>query len=224
MDGRDKPGHDGWIMRLTGKVKFWFVLNFAFEALNAAILFEEESMRKLSTVAGAMILAIAFYFTLYWGVDALRMLTSPTYGLEEVWRSQFVFEIGRLFGLAPLSLIKLAAFFATLKLAVAGICAAHIFDRFRSLRGGKVNTEIFEAGLMLVVLISIVSVGPAIWSHNAELVREQTIQLTLAGLAAGLGIFERRYGRQAAASGPVGRAVPRRTVPQGATWFSPFRR
>jgi len=51
-----------------------------------------------------MILAIAFYFTLFWGFDALRMLTSPTYGLEEVWRSQFVFEIGRLFGLAPLGI------------------------------------------------------------------------------------------------------------------------
>ena len=98
-------------------------------------------MRKLSTVAVAIILAIAFYFTLYWGFDALRMLTSPTYGLDEVWRSQFVFEIGSLFGLAPLGLIKLAAFFATLKLAVAGICAAHILDRFRSLRGGKANTR-----------------------------------------------------------------------------------
>jgi hypothetical protein len=211
-------------MRLTGKVKFWFVLNFAFEALNAAILSEEESMRKLSTLAVAMILAIAFYFTLYWGFDALRMLTSPTYGLEEVWRSQFVFEIGRLFGLAPLGLIKLAAFFATLKLAVAGICAVHIFDRFRSLRGGKANGEIFEAGLMLVVLISIASVGPAIWSHNADLVREQTIQLMLAGVAAGLGILERRYEREAEASTPVDLAAPRIAVPEGATRFSPFRR
>ena len=34
-----------------------------------------------------------------------------------------VFGIGRLFGLGPIGLIKLAAFFATLKLAVAGICA-----------------------------------------------------------------------------------------------------
>ena len=65
------------------------------------------------------------------------MLTSPTYGLEDVWRSQFVFAIGSLFGLGPIGLIKLAAFFAALKLAVAGICAVHIFDRFRGLAGGK---------------------------------------------------------------------------------------
>ena len=132
-------------------------------------------MRKLSAAAVAMILAIAFYFTLFWGFDALRMLTSPTYGLEDVWRSQFVFEVGRVVGLAPLGLIKLAAFFATLKLAVAAICAVHIADRFRALAGGKANSEILDAGLVLVMLITMASIGPAIWTHNAELVREQAI-------------------------------------------------
>jgi hypothetical protein len=181
-------------------------------------------MRKFSVVAVAVTLAIAFYFTLFWGFDALRMLTSPTYGLEEVWRSQFVFEIGRLFGLAPIGLIKLAAFFATLKLAVAAICAVYIIDRFRSLRGGSVNTEIFEAGLMLVVLISIASVGPAIWSHNADLVREQTIQLVLAGVAAGLGILERRNARANEAAAPVDLTARKGAVPDAANWFSPLRR
>ena len=130
-------------------------------------------MRKLSAAAVAMILAIALYFTLFWGFEALRMLTSPTYGLGDVWHSQFVFEIGRLFALSPIGLIRLAAFFAMLKLAVAAICAVHIGDRFRALAGGKAEPEILEAGLMLVVVISIASVGPAIWLHNADLVREQ---------------------------------------------------
>ena len=142
-------------------------------------------MRKLSGAAVAMIMAIALYFTLFWGFDALRMLTSPTYGLEDVWRSQFVFAIGRLFGLAPLGLIKLAAFFATLKLAVAGICAVHIFDRLRSLVGGKADTDILEAGLMLVVADQHRFGRPGDWSHNADLVREQAIQLMLAAVAAG---------------------------------------
>lgn len=176
-------------------------------------------MHRLTTASVAMIMAIAFYFVLFWGFEALRMLSSPTYGLEEVWRSQFVFEIGRLFGFSPLGLIKLAAFFAMLKLAVAGICAVHIADRFRMLAGGKAETEIFETGLMLVVLISIASVGPAIWSHNAYLVREQTIQLMLAGVAAGLGILERRYERAPEPAAPLELAA----TPRGAPWFSPFR-
>jgi hypothetical protein len=182
-------------------------------------------MRKLSAAAVAMILAIAFYFTLFWGLEALRMLTSPTYGLEDVWRSQFVFDVGRLFGLAPVGLIKLAAFFATLKLAVAGICAVHIADRFRALAGGKANSEILEAGLMLVVLITIASVGPAIWTHNADLVREQAITLLLVGVAAGLGILERSYQREAETNLLVDTSlIAGNTVaPRGAQWFSPLR-
>jgi hypothetical protein len=209
---------------LTSKVKNWFVLNFAFETPNAANLSKEESMRKFSVAAAAMILAIAFYFTLFWGFDALHMLTSPAYGLDEVWRSQFVFAIGRLFALTPIGLLKLAAFFATLKLAVAAICAVHIIDRLRNFASGKVNYEIFEAGLMLVVLISIASVGPAAWSHNADLVREQTIQLLLAAVAAGLGIAERRNARANATAVPADRTAPRGPVAESATRFSPLRR
>ena len=153
-------------------------------------------MRKLSSASVAMILAISLYFTLFWGFEALRMLTSPAYGLDDVWRSQYVFAIGSYFHLTPVGLIKLAAFFATLKLAVAAICAVHIADRFRSLARGKADNEILEAGLILVVAISIVSVGPAVWSQNAELVRESAVQLTLAALAAALCILERTYARK----------------------------
>jgi hypothetical protein len=60
------------------------------------------------------IVAIALYFALAWGYDGLRILTAPSYGLEDVWRSQFVFAIGRLFNLGPIGLIKLAAFFGAL--------------------------------------------------------------------------------------------------------------
>lgn len=177
-------------------------------------------MRKVSSATVAMILAIALYFTLFWGFDALRRLTSPTYGLEDVWRSQFVFGIGRVFGLGPMGLIQLAAFFGTLKLAVAGICAVHIVDRFRCLAGGKAASEVLEGGLILVVLVTIASVGPAVWAHNTDLVREQTLQLLLAGLASALCIVERSYGRPATADEPVAATA---TAPQGATWFSPWR-
>lgn len=177
-------------------------------------------MRKLSAAAVAMILAIALYFTLFWGFAALRMLTSPTYGLEDVWSSQFVFAVGRQFSLSPYGLIKLAAFFATLKLAVAAICAVHIADRFRAFAGGKAHSEVLEAGLMLVVLISIAAVGPAIWSQNADLVREQAFQLVLAAVAAGLCILERSYDN-ASVKPPTAAEAAATT---GANWYSPLRR
>jgi hypothetical protein len=177
-------------------------------------------MRKISGATVAMILGIALYFTLFWGFDALRMLTSPTYGLEDVWRSQFVFGIGRLFGLGPIGLIKLAAFFGTLKLAVAAICAVHIADRLRCLAGGKPASDVLEGGLILVVLITIASVGPAVSSHNAELVREHVIQLSLAALATALCIVERSYQQADTDAEPVAATIG---TPQNPTWFSPWR-
>jgi hypothetical protein len=187
--------------------------------LRVDVLFHEERMRKLSALALAVILAIALYFTLFWGVDALRILNSPTYGLDDVWRSQFIFVIGSLFGLGPTGLVKLAAFFGALKLAVAGTCALHILDRCRAFVGGKANSEILEGGLILVVMISIMSVGPAVWSQNAELVREGTFQLLLAAIATGLCLVERSYRRPAKAAVSTELAA----TPRRAPWFAPFR-
>jgi hypothetical protein len=140
----------------------------------------------------ALILAIAlYYFTLFWGFDALRVLTSPTYGLDDVWRSQVVFGLGRFIGLGPEGLIKLAEVFGALKLVVAGVCAVHVLDRFRALIAGSADPAILEGGMILVVVITVASVAPALWTGNADLVREQMIQLLLAGLAAALLIIER---------------------------------
>ncbi len=180
-------------------------------------------MRKASNATVAMILGVALYFTLFWGFEALRMLTSPTYGLEDVWRSQFIFGIGSLFGLGPIGLIKLAAFFGTLKLAVAAVCAVHIADRLRCLAGGRPESEVLEGGLILVVLITIASAGPAVWSQNVDLLREQVIQLSLAALATALCIVERSYQAKAdAAAGATVEPLPAASVPIGSP-FTPWR-
>jgi hypothetical protein len=173
-------------------------------------------VRKLSTATVAIIIAISLYFTLFWGYDAFRVLSSPSYGLDDAWRSQFIFGIGRFFSLGPIGLIKLAAFFATLKLAVACICAYHIVDRFRHMARGQADSGILEAGLILVVLISIASVGPAAWSQSTDLMREHAMQLVLAGLAAALCIYERTFSRK---DEPA--AVP--AAADNARWFSIWR-
>ena len=181
-------------------------------------------MRKASGAVVAMIVAIALYFTLFWGIDSFRVLVSPSYGLDDVWHSQFVFGVGRLMHLGPEGLIKLAAFFAVMKLAAAAVFAVHLVDRLRGmLHGDKPNPEILESGLVLVVLISIVSVAPALWSQNVPLVHEQTIELLLAGLAAALAIIERS---DDIVEEPVEHAVadePQIIAPKGATWFAPWR-
>ncbi len=180
-------------------------------------------MRKASGTVVAMIMAIALYFTLFWGIDAVRVMTSPSYGLGEL-NSQYIFGVGRMFHFGPEGLIKLAAFFAVMKLAAAAVFAVHLADRLRAIvRGGKPNPEIFEGGLILVVLISVISVAPALWSQNVPLVHEQTIELLLAGLAAALAIIERSHEEAGEPVEHETAAEPKIVAPPGATWFTPWR-
>ena len=190
-------------------------------------------MRKASGAVVVMILAIALYYTLFWGIDALRVLTSSSYGFDDVYGSQYVFGVGRLFRLGPEGLIRLAAFFAAMKLATAAVFAAHVADRLRCLVAGgskapspraRPNAEILEAGLILVVLLSIAAVVPALVSHNLAQAQQQTIELLLAGLAAALAIIERNDA--AVEDEPVEHETarePKIVAPPGATWFTPWR-
>ncbi|HWK98090.1 MAG TPA: hypothetical protein VNR39_21945 [Pseudolabrys sp.] len=173
-------------------------------------------MRKVSGASVAMVMAIAVYFTLFWGYEALRVLTSPTYGLDDVWRSQYVFGIGSYFKLQPMALMKLAAFFGALKLVVALTCAIHLVDRLRSVAGGKANGDVLEGGLILVVAISMAAAAPAVWTQNGELLREQVLNLLLAAVAVALCLVERNYTRRA-----VHPAIAA-ALPQGEA-FSPLR-
>jgi hypothetical protein len=176
-------------------------------------------MRAQSAIV-ALILAIAFYFALFWGFDALRILTSPMYGLDDVWRSQVVFGVGRYLGLGPDGLIRLAAGFGALKFVVAGACVVHILDRARAMIAGTADPGILEAGMMLVVAMTVVSVAPALWTQNADLVREHLVQLLLAGLAAALLIIERtRTPEPAAQTSEIEPAE----LPVNRVWFAPWR-
>ena len=174
-------------------------------------------MRRFSGAVVAMIFAIAFYFALFWGFDALRVFTSPAYGLEDVWRSQIIFGIGRFLDLGPTGLLQLAAFYGAIKLTVAAVCAIHIVDRFRSLIIGKANPEILEAAMLLVVIASIAGVAPALWMDNTDMIREHTINLLLAGLAAALCIIERFNAE------PREVDVTAEPAEQTSGWFTPWR-
>ena len=179
-------------------------------------------MRKASTLVVAMTTAIALYFTLFWGFEALQVLTSPSYGLDDAFSSQFIFGIGRMVHLGPTGLIKLAAFFGVLKLSAALVFAVHVGDRLRTTVQGEPNLEILEGGLVLVVLIGIAAVVPALWVRNSDLAQQETIQLLLAGLAAALMIIE-RGGDSASEVEPAADVEGKPVAQQGAAWFTPWR-
>lgn len=149
-------------------------------------------MHGTSRAMKGALMAIALYFAGRWGIDAIRVFASPNFGLDEVWRSQDVFTVGRLFGLTPPGLYELAAFLGAVKLVTAAAFALSIANRFAGPAGADTNAEIVEAALVLVVTVSIVATGPAAWAHNAGLLREHTLHLVLAALATALCIAEQR--------------------------------
>ena len=178
-------------------------------------------MRTSPAASTITILAISLYFTAAWGFDGLQALTSPNYGLDQVWRAQSVFSIGSLIGLGPLGLIKLAAFLGAVKLLAAVFCGLHILKRLRVIAGGTPDSEILEGALILVFALSVASATAATLSYNAELVGEQAVNLVLAAIAIALCMGERRRVEASEASElavAAGDALPSR-----ATWFSPWR-
>ena len=96
-------------------------------------------MRRLSYAIPCLIVAVAFYFAAAFGRDAVQILTSPVYGLDQTSFARAVHDLGGLADLGPRGLIRLAAFLGTIKLAVAVVFAIHVADRVRRLAGGTVN-------------------------------------------------------------------------------------
>lgn len=152
-------------------------------------------MRHLPSAIAAAVTAIAFYFALAWGFIALQALTSPAFGLEDVWHSQFIFGLGHFFHLTPLGMVKLAAFFAAVKLVAAGICAVHVIDRAR----GVPRTELLEGALILIAGVSLLSLTPAVWSQGGDVIGERVLQLGFALFAIALCTAERMLDRRAEA-------------------------
>jgi hypothetical protein len=175
-----------------------------------------------------MIVSIAVYFALTWGFDVWGIFTSNTFGLDDVWRSQSVFGVGRYLGLGPVGLIKLAAVFGAIKLTVVGVCILHILDRVRAIFGGEADPEILEAGLMLAISLGVIAIIPAVLHHNNGVVREHAVDLLLAGIAVALCLLERSRARGQAAVMPS-RALALAGLPGGTgvaterRWYAPWR-
>lgn len=143
-------------------------------------------MKRVSGIAAVTVLAVATYFAFTWGMDAWRIFTSPTFGLDDAAGSEVVFVLGRYLGLAPTGLIKLGAVLGALKLTVAGVCGLHVIDRLRALFGRETNFEVVQAGLFVAVSICVVAVLPALVQGFTDVVRDYTFDLALAGVGAAL--------------------------------------
>lgn len=148
-------------------------------------------MRFLPNTVSLIIVSIALYFTLLWGFEASRILTSPIYGLDNSVFAQIIYGIGRILHLGPRGFLLVAAFFGAAKLTVACLFICHIVDRMGALFGRKTDHESLEAALLLLVVATVVAATPALIEGAPDLLRLHTLHLVLAGVAATLSIAER---------------------------------
>lgn len=148
-------------------------------------------MRWLPKAIPVLIAIIALDFALVFGFEAFRVLSSPVYGLDQPVFANLVYGIGRLFGIAGQGLFSLAAFFGGFYLTVSIVLALHLASRCRVAYGGRVSHDLLDAGLILIVLVTIVAATPAILKGATEILVQERLPLWLVGLAATLSMIER---------------------------------
>jgi hypothetical protein len=152
---------------------------------------ESVMVRWFPKAIPACVISIALYFVLYFGIDAIRVLTSPVYGLDQSGFAQLVHGIGRRFAFGGEGLIRIATFFGAAKLAIAILFAVYVASRIRALLGHETDHEIVDAGVLLIVLVTVAAATPALIDGETHLLSEYRLPLWLAGLAATLSMIER---------------------------------
>lgn len=158
-----------------------------------------------------LVVSIALYFTFHFGLDAIRILTSPVHGLDLPDFAHVVHGIGRRFGFAATGLLQLAAFLGALKLAVAVLFAVYLVSRAKSLMGHEADHEVVDAAVLLIVSITVVAAMPALFDGQTDLLSAYRLPLWFGGLAVTLSMIERVIAEEKASLRDAAR-LPRYSV------------
>lgn len=148
-------------------------------------------MRWLPRAVPCLICSVAAYFALWFGLEAQRIFLSPVYGIDDPTFAHIVRGIGHRVGSGSAGLLKLAAFFGAVKLAIATLFAVYLLHRRRKFWRAEIEHEMLDAGLVLVVLVTVVAATPALFDGAVNLLAQYRLPLWLAGLAATLSMIER---------------------------------
>jgi hypothetical protein len=148
-------------------------------------------MRQLPKVIPVLIGIIAIDFTLVFGLEAFRILTSPISGLELPAFAHVIYGLGKIVKLGPDGLVMLATAFGAIYLAIAAMCGLYVSTRIQALRGGRISHDLLDAALILVVISTLLAATPAMLQGVTEFLIHQRLPLWLVGLAATLSMIER---------------------------------
>jgi|GEM_PF-1578978 len=148
-------------------------------------------MRWTPKVIPFLIAVIALDFTLIFGFEAWRILSSPMLGLERLGFANTVYAIGKWAGLQTTQHLPLAAFFGAMSLTIAMMCGWHLMTRIAALRGHRISHDMLDAGLIIIVIATLVAATPSILNGATEVLIHERLPLWLVGLAATLSMIER---------------------------------
>jgi hypothetical protein len=158
-------------------------------------------MRWLPKAIQFLIAIIVIDLAMVFGIEAFRIFTSASYGLDRLAFANTVHAIGALAGWKAQGLFNVAAFLGAVHLTIAVVLTLHLASRVRALRGGRIAHDLLDAGLILVVASTVVVSTPAILNGATEILVQERLPLWLVGLAATLSIIERLPEAEAARPG-----------------------
>jgi len=138
-----------------------------------------------------MIAVIAIDFAMVFGFESLRIFTSPIYGLDKPAFASLIHGIGAVADVRAHGLFNLAAFFGAVYLTTSLVFVLHIGSRILAMRGGRISHDLLDAGLILVVISTMVAATPAILNGATDILVQERLPLWLLGLAATLSMIER---------------------------------
>jgi hypothetical protein len=166
-------------------------------------------MRRFSVAIPALITSVCLYFIFFFGRDAVSILSSPIWGLEDHAFARAVYDIAQVLNLGAGGVIRVAGFLAGLKLAVAVAFTLHLADRVNPYRKGGIDHEMLDAAALLAIVATIPVALPALLEATPQLLAPHRPAFWLAGLAATLSMIE----RVAESESVAGALAPVKVVP-----------
>ncbi len=132
---------------------------------------------RLGAVNAAL---VSVYFAPAWGIDAVRALTSPFFGMEDRLQATAASYFRALLDLGLEGLVRASNVLAGIKLVIAAGFVAYLIDFIRALMAGREpNRETLDVVLLLAGSAIMLWAWPVLRAGDGGLVRALATQFLL---------------------------------------------
>jgi hypothetical protein len=137
-------------------------------------------MRWIPRVGQVNAVPVSLYFAPIWGVEALRSLLSPVYGLDDRVNLAAAAFYNHMFDFGRTGFAGTASLLAGIKLLAASLFVAYVIDFSRGVAIGRdSDRSTLDTALLLAASVIVIWALPAFIDHNAEMIRLYATQFLL---------------------------------------------